>query len=168
MTDSSKVCPQCGSEYSSDERFCALDGSALRSRRKEDDLVGTVVDGRYLVTEVLGEGGVGRVYLAEHVRISRKVALKVLRNAFGLDVDAVARFHREAANASQILHPNVAAVYDYGETEQGSLYIAMEYVDGPTLGRLLHEHGPLAPQRVAEITRQVAQALAVAHSQGIG
>ena len=78
----------------------------------------------------LGEGGMGQVYLAEHVKMGRKSALKVMHPGMVKDVDAISRFNREASNASRISHPNVAAIYDFGETPDGIIYLAMEFVDG--------------------------------------
>src|SRR5215468_10521477 len=83
------------------------------------------------------------------------------------DVDAISRFNREAANASRISHPNVAAVYDFGETPEGIIYLAMEFVDGPPLTKVIEQAGAMHPKRAAEITRQTAEALAVAHDMGI-
>jgi serine/threonine-protein kinase len=109
----------------------------------------------------------GQVYLAEHVKMGRTCALKVMRPAAVKDVDAVSRFNREAANASRISHPNVATVYDFGETSDGIIYLAMEYVDGMPLTSLIEESGPLPPKRAAEITRQAAEGLSAAHELGI-
>ena len=116
-----KSCPQCGATYGADQRFCAHDGAALRGEASNGSLVGEVLADRYLVQEQLGEGGMGQVYRAEHVRMRRPCAVKVLRPAVAADPDAVSRFNREAANASRVAHPNVAAVYDFGETADGDL-----------------------------------------------
>src|SRR5205085_4124249 len=78
-------------------------------------------------------GGMGRVYLAEHVRMGRRSAVKVINPALATTADAISRFNREAANACKINHPNVAQVYDFGEMADGTLYLAMEYIDGETL-----------------------------------
>jgi serine/threonine-protein kinase len=115
----------------------------------------------------LGQGGMGQVYLVEHVKMGRKSALKVMHPGMVKDVDAISRFNREAANASRISHANVAAVYDFGETPEGVIYLAMEFVDGPPLTKIVEETGGLTPERAVEITRQTAQALAVAHDMGI-
>jgi serine/threonine-protein kinase len=163
----SRVCPQCGTEYPANARFCETDGSALRNVAPSADLVGAIVAERYCVLRKLGEGGMGEVYLAEHVKMGRKSALKVLHPGMVSDVDAISRFNREAANASRINHPNVAAVYDFGETPDGLIYLAMEFVDGPSLTTLIAEQGALAPTRAAEIVRQAADALAAAHDMGI-
>ena len=162
-----KVCPQCGALYPASARFCETDGSALRLPEQGSNLVGSIVADRYHVLEKLGEGGMGQVYLAEHVKMGRKSALKVMRPSLVKDVDAITRFNREAANASRISHPNVAAVYDFGETPDGLIYLAMELVDGRPLSTVLAEQHSLTPARAAEIVRQTADALAAAHDLGI-
>ena len=162
-----KVCPQCGAEYPANARFCETDGTALRAAAAGSDLIGAVIADRYHVIEKLGEGGMGQVYLVEHVKMGRKCALKVMHSGMVKDVDAISRFNREAANASRIAHANVAAVYDFGETPDGIIYLAMELVDGVPLTRVIEETGGLPPRRAAEITRQTAEALAVAHDMGI-
>ena len=162
-----KICPQCGAEYELDQRFCPQDGTTLRLQNGTGDLVGSIVADRYHVLRKLGEGGMGQVYLAEHVKMGRKSALKVMNPAMMKDADAISRFNREAANASHINHPNVANVYDFGETPDGIIYLAMEFVDGPPLTKLIEDEGPLSPGRTASIVRQAADALAVAHDMGI-
>ena len=164
-----KVCPQCGTEYPATERFCAQDGTALRSKESATDLVGTVIAERYLIVSQLGEGGMGRVYLAEHVKMGRKSALKVLHPSLMKDISAISRFNREAANASRISHPNVAAIYDFGETPEGMVYLAMEYIEGLSLTSLVSQlkGGTMPMARAAEIIRQTAEALGAAHDMGI-
>jgi serine/threonine-protein kinase len=162
-----KVCPQCGTEYPANARFCEIDGTALRSANASQDMVGSIVADRYHVMKKLGEGGMGQVYLAEHVKMGRKSALKVMHPGMVKDIDAISRFNREAANASRISHPNVAAVYDFGETAEGVIFLAMEFVDGPPLTKVIDQAGALPPTRAAEIVRQTGEALAVAHDLGI-
>jgi serine/threonine protein kinase len=162
-----KVCPQCGAVYGAESRFCSVDGATLVLEQPADDLVGTIVADRYHILERIGVGGMGQVFLAEHVRMKRKSALKVMREALTSDPVAVSRFHREAENASQINHPNVAAVYDFGETANGLVYIAMEYVPGEPMSDVLEEEGSLNPARVADIIAQAADALSAAHGLGI-
>ncbi len=149
------------------ERFCPKDGSALRSADVHADLVGQVVAERYHVLQKLGEGGMGQVYLAEHVRMARRCAVKVMSPNLTRDPDAVSRFNREAANASRITHPNVAAIYDFGETLDGLIYLAMEFVDGEPLTKLIQRLGALPLARAVTIARQTADALTVAHELGI-
>jgi eukaryotic-like serine/threonine-protein kinase len=162
-----KICPVCGTEYPASSRFCDRDGTALRSQGAENDLVGQIVADRYHVMRKLGEGGMGQVYLAEHVKMGRKSALKVMAPGMVKDADSISRFNREAANASRINHPNVGAVYDFGETPDGLIFLAMEFVDGPPLTAVIQQQGALPPGRAAEIIRQAAEALAVAHDMGI-
>jgi len=162
-----KICPVCSTEYSDDVRFCPKDGQTLRSSSPGTDLVGQVLADRYHVVRKLGEGGMGQVYLAEHVKMGRKSAIKVLSPSMTHDADAVARFNREAANASRISHPNVCAVYDFGETPEGIIYLAMEFVEGEPLTDLLEREGALSVTRAGAIFLQVADALQAAHDLGI-
>jgi hypothetical protein len=163
-----KLCPTCSAEYPVSERFCPKDGTALRTQTTEvSDLVGTVIAERYHVQRKLGEGGMGQVYLAEHVKMGRQSAVKVMHPAMVHDAHAIGRFNREASNASRIDHPNVAAIYDFGETPDGLVYLAMQYVDGRTLTEIVQAEGALPPQRAGEITRQAAEGLHAAHGMGI-
>ncbi len=162
-----KLCTTCGVEYADTERFCPQDGTPLRSREGSESLVGSVIADRYHVLSKLGEGGMGQVYLAEHLRMKRKSAVKVMHPSMTSDADAIGRFHREAANACQIDHPNVAAVYDFGENADGVIYLAMEYVEGSSLARLIKTDGVLPMLRAADIVRQIADGLDAAHRLGI-
>lgn len=162
-----KVCPVCGTSYPDLNVFCPSDGSTLRAADSDGDLIGSVVADRYLVTDLLGEGGMGKVYLARHVRLPLQAAIKVLRPELLKDAASVARFNREAANASRIEHANVARVFDFGETSDGTVYLAMEYISGRTLKEVLEKDGPLTLQRTAVLIRQVADGLDAAHRMGI-
>jgi hypothetical protein len=162
-----KICPTCSTEYPANERFCPRDGTALRSQAGAADLVGSIIAERYHVLKKLGEGGMGQVYLAEHVKMGRQSAVKVMNPAMVHDADAIGRFNREAANASRINHPNVAGIYDFGETPEGLVYLAMEFIEGETVTDIVKANGALPPQRAAEITRQAAEGLHVAHGMGI-
>ncbi len=162
-----KVCPTCGTEYPLSERFCPRDGTALRSANAQADLLGSIVAERYHILKKLGEGGMGTVYLAEHVKMGRKAALKVMNPGMNSDPDAIARFNREAANASRLNHPNVCGIYDFGETPEGLIYLAMEFIEGESLTSLIEKNGFLAAPRAAAIIHQAADALGVAHDYGI-
>jgi serine/threonine-protein kinase len=126
--------------------------------------VGTVVDGRYQVVARIGGGGMADVWLAEDAHLQRRVALKVLHRRFAQDREFVMRFQREAESAAGLQHPNVVSVYDRGEFD-GTYYIAMQYIEGPTLKQLI-DSGITVEQGVAVI-RQVLQAAGYAHRQGI-
>ena len=162
-----KVCPTCGTEYPLSERFCPRDGTALRSSNASADLLGSVIADRYHIMKKLGEGGMGTVYLAEHVKMGRKSALKVMNPGMNSDPDAIARFNREASNASRLSHPNICGIYDFGETSEGLIYLAMEFIEGKPLTDLIEEGNGLEPARAASIVHQTADALQVAHDAGI-
>lgn len=160
-----KVCPKCHKQWPDASLFCGDDATPLPSPETEG-LTGRVI-GRYRVLDRLGGGGMGTVYIAEHMKLKRKDAIKVLNSTWADQGDALARFHREARNASTITHPNVCAVYDFGETPEGLTFLAMELVDGKSLAEILEEEGALAPARAARLTLQVADALTAAHDKGI-
>ncbi len=160
-----KVCPTCTKEYGDADLYCPADGTTLQPLSPGDDLIGTVVADRYLITDKIGEGGMGRVYLARHVRLPQNVAIKVLHPGMVRDPSVVARFRREAVNASQIENEHVARVFDHGEIGEGLFYIAMEFVEGEPLSKIIAREGALPPGRAADITRQVAEALAAAHER---
>src|SRR5688500_1557045 len=162
-----KVCPQCGTRYEADHMFCFLDGAALIQAQNSTDLVGSIIADRYRVISKLGDGGMGQVFLAEHVRMKRRCAVKIMRPQLMSDPVAVVRFNREAENASQISHPNVCAVYDFGETPTGLIYLAMEFIDGEALSKILERETSLTPVRAADIISQTADALSAAHGLGI-
>jgi eukaryotic-like serine/threonine-protein kinase len=163
-----KICPTCGVTYPETELFCPKDGMALHWQgAASTNLIGSILAERYHVLKQLGAGGMGRVYLAEHVKMGRPSAIKVLHPAMAGDAEAIGRFNREAANASRIDHPNVAAIYDFGETHDGLLYLAMQYVEGETLTEILKRDGALHPLRASDITRQAAEGLHAAHALGI-
>jgi hypothetical protein len=128
---------------------------------------GSVVDNRYDIVQPLGSGGMGEVYLAHDMTLGRDVALKLLRSQFANDRESAERFKREALSAARLSHPNIVQVYDRGDTEDGSSYIAMEYVPGGTLKDRIVQDGPLDPRVAASYGYQVAGALGVAHSKGV-
>jgi serine/threonine protein kinase/Flp pilus assembly protein TadD len=129
---------------------------------------GEVIPGtRYRVIEKIGSGGMGAVYLAEHVDIERKVALKMLSPLLVGDAESLARFRFEARTASRIGHPNIVEITDFGEAPGNRFFFVMEYLQGETLGGLLRREGRVAPARAVGILRQVAKALGAAHSKGI-
>jgi serine/threonine-protein kinase len=162
-----KLCTACGIEYADDVLFCQRDGTPLRASDPSADLVGQVLAERYHIKKKLGEGGMGQVYLAEHVKMGRRCAVKIMSAALSNDPDAVGRFNREAANASRIAHANVCAIYDFGETSDGLIYLAMEFIEGRSLTDLLKETGPLPLPRAGAILAQAADALQAAHDLGI-
>jgi serine/threonine protein kinase/TolB-like protein len=132
-----------------------------------DRVLGRIIAGRYRVLSLVGAGGMGEVYRAEHVTLKRPTALKFMRPALGDDADALARFRREAEQASRIAHPNVAAIYDFGDTDDGLVFLAMEFIEGESLADRLARRGRLGPADAAHVIAGAAAGLAAAHRRGI-
>lgn len=131
-----------------------------------DPLVGRLLDGRYRVGKRVARGGMATVYEALDTRLDRVVAIKIMHSGLGDDAEFAHRFVREARSAARLSHPNVVAVFDQGE-DDGTLFLAMEYVPGRTLRQLMRERGPLPPAMALELMEKVLQALAAAHDAGI-
>ena len=131
-----------------------------------DALIGRTLDGRYRVLRRIADGGMATVYLGVDERLDREVALKVMRPHLVHDESFVTRFRREARSAASLSHPNVVAVYDQGE-DDGTVFLAMEYVPGLTLREVLHEEGPLSPRAALDVLEPVLLALAEAHAKGL-
>ncbi len=132
-----------------------------------DPIVGQLITGRYRVRGRIGEGGMGTVYLAIHEAIEKKVALKVLNREYSANREVVDRFKQEAVSASRIKHPNVIDVFDFGQLDDGSCFIAMELLEGQDLGELLSTRGFVEPAEALRIVLQVTKALGLAHSRGV-
>ncbi|MCK6548556.1 protein kinase [Myxococcota bacterium] len=134
-----------------------------------DSLVGTMLAGRYRIDRVVARGGMGRVYSATQLPLERRVAVKVLapKSDTTSDPHFVRRFFLEASVCARLSHPNIVTVHDYGEADDGLLFMAMEYLDGPTLATVIKEEGALAPERVLSIAMQVCRGLREAHGRGI-
>ncbi|HEX5883073.1 MAG TPA: protein kinase [Pyrinomonadaceae bacterium] len=160
-----KKCPKCGVEYSDQTTLCPTDGVALE--KDPDSLVGATLAGKYRIDERLNEGGMGTVYRGTHVLMDKTVAIKVLRPALAADEKIVARFSREARAASRISHPNALSVTDFGEDENGNVFLVMEFLRGKTLKQVIRDGGPLPLTRIVDITRQIGDALNAAHAQGV-
>ncbi|MBI3205968.1 MAG: protein kinase [Myxococcales bacterium] len=164
-------CEACGHANIDGARFCAKCGGLLPTHDEgvEDKLIGQVIGGRYRVTGVLGEGGMGIVYIGEQQMGStiRQVAIKTLHQHLSKDPSVLARFHRECGTVAQLEHPNTIKFFDFGSTADGTLYIAMEFVKGKPLNEIIEQGGPMIPERVLKIMKQVCGALDEAHKQGI-
>ncbi|HVE81583.1 MAG TPA: protein kinase [Myxococcales bacterium] len=166
------TCPKCGKVLEAAPNYCPACGEDLRGLTPTADTLsvpwaGKVIDGRYRIREKLGEGGMGSVFKVEHVRIGKVLALKVLRADLLRDKRVRTRFHQEARIVSRLSHPNTIQVFDFGELEDGSLYIAMEYLAGRDLAWTLRAHGPLSEERAIQVGVQVLSSLAEAHELGI-
>ncbi|MBX3127225.1 MAG: protein kinase [Polyangiaceae bacterium] len=188
-----RTCPSCSAETTSRSKYCAECGVRLSSRalldtgppvsqrrphvlntaagRAQEDsadapladpLIGVTIAGRYRIIEPLGRGGMGVVYRVEHARIGKLMALKLLTGELSRDPEVVARFKREALMVSKLSHPNTVQVFDFG-TAEGMTYLAMEYLRGEDLGRVIRREGPLGAERMARLVVQVCSSLSEAH-----
>ena len=163
-----RSCPSCGALYPADYAVCPRDATPLaRGDATGDPLIGTILGDTYEVQRRLGEGGMGRVYEARHVRLGRRYAIKIMHQMFAADRDALARFRREAIAASTIASPHVAQVFDVNATRDGQPYLVYELIDGEDLGTLLDRDGALSIARATRIARQVASGLLAAHTTGV-
>ncbi|HEX7603420.1 MAG TPA: serine/threonine-protein kinase, partial [Polyangiaceae bacterium] len=131
------------------------------------ELIGKIIDGKYKINSVLGEGGMGTVFEAEHVAIGRSVAVKVLHPAQASKKVAVKRFHQEARAAGGIGHPNICEVYDMGTLPDASPYLVMERLTGETLSSRIAAEGGLPFDEMIDVGMQVLAGLAAAHERGI-
>jgi serine/threonine-protein kinase len=123
--------------------------------------------GQYRLTKLIGTGGMGEVYLAEHQLMKRPVAVKVIRPNRSHDPAALARFEREVRSTSRLSHWNTIEIFDYGRTADGTFYYVMEYLPGLSIAELVERHGPLPPERAVYLLQQTCDALAEAHSLGL-
>ena len=142
-------------------------GAAQASAAKRDGLFGQVLADRYRILDLIGKGGMGKVYLAEHVALGKKVAVKVLNPAYTNRPDQVKRFLREARAASTIGHENVIDITDVDEMPNGQVFFAMEHLQGEDLGKVLKKAGPIPWGRARRIILQICRALQAAHGKGI-
>jgi len=186
----SSTCLRCGTMSPGAANFCGSCGAAFsfasslppterqhasrvssvpsppREQHLADPLIGRLIAERYRVLELIGRGGMGVVYKAEHARIGKVLALKLLTGELSRNGELLARFEREADMASRLSHPNTVQVFDFGEAD-GLVYLAMEYVRGRDLGALIDETGRLDSARTARIVLQICSSLAEAHDKGI-
>ncbi len=162
-------CPICNKDAPEGSRFCPFCGAKLLTQavRKTDPLLGKVLAGKYKVLERIGSGAMGSIYRAEHTALSKPVVIKVLHRHLVADESHIRRFHREAKAASRLNQPNCINVLDFGQSEDGWLYICMEYVAGKDLCRILFEEKRLDAERTVRIASQVLDALDEAHNQGV-
>jgi serine/threonine protein kinase len=162
-----KYCPICERNYGDNISLCEIDGSTLRdSRPASDAFIGKIIKGRYRVIEKLGEGGMAVVYLAEQINVERKAALKILHGHYANDQEFVGRFRQEAKLAASLNHPNLITVYDFDQADDGSLFIAMEYLHGKNLKEVI-QTGRVDVAKGVRLAIQIAEGLLSAHRAGV-
>jgi serine/threonine-protein kinase len=158
-------CSTCGSIFRIGYSCCPADGGKLEEL-DEDPLVGKTIAARYVMEACVGEGAMGRVYRARHVRLSRRFAIKILFGDLAADPTMQVRFAREAEAASRLDHPNIVSVIDFGDHD-GLLYLAMNFVAGASLAQVVLEQAPFDTARAVGLSRQLAAGLAHAHEHGL-
>ena len=163
-----KICPTCQRSYGDEVVYCPHDGMKLRLSRPEGDdpMIGRVLDGRWIIEKAIGAGGMGAVYLGHQRSVDRQVAIKTLRANLSETDDFVDRFFREARIATTINHPHSVTILDFGQDEDGTLYLAMEYLVGTLLSERIKE-GDLTFEEILRIGVQIASALSAAHDANI-
>jgi len=164
------ICPVC--ETLTDAATCKQDGyrtvSAEQYRAERRDLLlGMDFEGRYRIEEKLGEGGMGVVYLATQLNVNRPVAIKLLRTTLSKNLKAIERFQQEARAVAGLQHPHIVALYDFGQTPDGQLYLVTEFIDGRSLTEIIEAEAPLCADRTIDIGYQLADALIEAHGHGV-
>lgn len=165
-----RLCSSCGELYPADFLVCPRDATPLAAAEGSDadPLIGILIGETYQIIRVIGEGGMGRVYEARHLRLKeRRFAVKCLHADLARNPEMAARFLREAESASSIKHVNVVDVFDVHHLADGTPYLVGEFLEGEELADYVTKRGPLEPRLAAKVTRQVCLALAAAHERGI-
>ena len=163
-----KTCPMCNRSYADAFDVCDADSATLVvSGHAQVPLADSVIKGRYRVLQKVGPGGMGTVYLAEHITLRKKVALRILDPSCGKDVEFVNAFERAARVAANVGHRNLVSVVDFDKLEDGSLLVAMEYVEGRKLSDVIQEEGPLEVLKALRFGIQIAEGLDAVHREGV-
>jgi hypothetical protein len=158
-------CPQCQFINASDNTFCVQCGETL-AVKKQDPFIGRSLINQFRILQKIGEGGFGAVYLAEQPSMGRQVAVKILHQHLSYRTELAKRFHREGLAASRLEHPSALIMYNFGETEDNILWIAMELLQGQTLDQKIQQ-GRIPPEELLQIIRPVCEVLQEAHLKGI-
>jgi serine/threonine protein kinase len=162
-------CPSCHKEVEGTPPFCALCGAPMPHPPGPDPLLGRTLGGKFKIVKLIGEGGMGAVYVGEQAlgQHTRKVAIKTLHAHLSRDEKVRVRFQREVGTLATLEHPNTVQVFDFGTTDDGVLYIVMEFVLGRSIADVLEKEGPMPSARVEHILEQIVGSLSEAHGKGI-
>ncbi|MBL8953797.1 MAG: protein kinase [Myxococcaceae bacterium] len=163
------ICQSCGNEHSSWEGKCPKCGQTeiIKLNQAHDKMIDRVIKGKFKLVRKLGQGGMGAVYLAEQLGIGARVAIKFLKSEFSDDVEIARRFMNEAKSYARVAHPNAVVFHDFGQDDDGNLFIAMEYCEGVDLKKVIAEQKRLPVPDAVDIVLQVADVLANAHTKGV-
>ncbi|MEQ8764652.1 MAG: tetratricopeptide repeat protein [Planctomycetota bacterium] len=162
------TCSNCGQTAEEHVRFCPQCGTQmLGDQVSKDSILGRTLNGKYRVLSELGAGAMGRVYLAEHVSLKKRVAIKVLHSDLDVSEESLQRFHREGIAAGKFSHPNAIQIFDFDRDGERTVYLAMEFVEGETLKAFVAREGTQDPESAVRLIRQVLSALEAAHGAGI-
>ncbi len=162
LTDAVQLCPRCGRCYAATDSKCEADEQAL----VPESGVPRIIEDKYVITRLLGRGGMGSVYLATQTRLNRPVAIKVLLAHLVGSSSMRTRFEREARIVARLRHPGIVTIHDFGVLPSGHAYLVMEYLDGETLRKTIHS-GPQPLDAAMEILRPVGEAIDAAHGVGV-
>ncbi|MFN2492805.1 MAG: protein kinase [Pyrinomonadaceae bacterium] len=160
-----KYCDVCKTKYEDSVSFCPTDGEVLEA--DPSSIVGTVLDGQYNVESLLGKGGMGAVYLARHILLGDRVAIKILPAEVRNNAEWLRRFRREGQAARRFRHPNAVTVYDLRTASDGTIYMVMEFVEGQTLDAEMKRRGRFTPAETFEILEPIMSVLNTAHAMGV-
>ena len=168
-------CPHCKAPNDNDARFCGACGKATAPTesgtfvkfKEGPEMIGREIAGRYRIQSKLGEGGMGAVFKAEQISLKRTCAVKLLRPDVASSQLLLRRFNAEAEAVAKLSHPNTVNIYDFGQDTDGTLFIAMEFVEGHSLREVIQTDAPLTIRRALQIASQICASLVDAHSQGI-
>src|SRR5947208_525151 len=160
-----KHCSVCNEKFDDSVSFCPRDGEVLEE--DSGSLVGKALDGQYQIEALLGKGGMGAVYLARHILLGDRVAIKVLPPEMRGNTEWLRRFQREGQAARRFRHPNAVTVYDLRTSSDGTIYLVMEYVEGNTLDVELKKRGKFSPADAVTVLTPVMSVLNAAHAMGV-
>lgn len=161
-----KQCPHCLALFEDTDK-CPVDHCALQTPKNIDPLLGTCLAERYKIISLLGSGGMGNVYKAEHVAMDRLVAVKILHPHLAARAHALKRFHEEAKTIAQLKHHNIITLYDFGISPNNQPYLVMDYINGFSLRKLVDESGTIPLEYISPILKQVVDGLSYAHGENV-